>query len=277
MPARIIPSSFPIGTPFGRLTTTTLPYRKQGKRWLEWYVYCRCSCGSTKEYLLASVRSENTRSCGCLRSDSSRDLCLEPRIPAAGGGDARLKRIWSSMKQRCYDPKHERFHRYGGRGIKIHGPWLESFAAFREWAVNHPAYREGLTIERVDNDKDYTPENCTWIPFAKQALNRFDTRYFEYQGDRKLLPQWFEDPRCVAPSLSSLYHRMDRGWDFEAALTSPLQRSGGGGAKVTEDQVREIRAMYADGLRQCEIAAEYGLAPNTVSMIVNRKNWSYVE
>jgi hypothetical protein len=276
MPARIIPSSFPIGTPFGRLTTTTLPYHKRRGQRLDWYVSCRCSCGNTRDYRLWDVRNGSTRSCGCLVSDISRDLCLEPRKPAPGG-DARLKRIWYLMKQRCCDPKQGSYHRYGGRGIKICEPWLNSFAVFREWAVNHPAYREGLTIERMDNDGDYTPENCTWIPLRDQASNRSDTRYFEYQGEKKTLPQWSKDPRCIAPSLVSLCHRMDRGWDFEAALTSSPQRFGFRIAKVTEDQIREIRTKYAAGIRQCDLAREYKLSRNNVSNIVNRKTWACVE
>jgi hypothetical protein len=264
MSATIIPSSFPIGIPFGRLTTTTLPYRKQRNWGLDWHVTCRCSCGNTKEYLLSSLRCGDTCSCGCLKSVTAEDI--------------RLRSIWRSMKSRCYNPKHERFYRYGGRGIKICDPWLNSFAVFREWAVNHPAYREGLTIERVDGDKGYIPENCTWIPKAEQAFNRSTTRYFEYQGERKLLSQWLKDPRCLASSLFSLQQRIRKGWDFDTALTTPAQGTGPGRTKVTEDQVREIRAEYAaGGISQREIGEKHGIGQVEVSHIVTRRAWSHVE
>jgi hypothetical protein len=276
MPVAIIPSSFPIGTPFGRLTTTTLPYRKQHSYGAKWHVVCRCSCGNTKEYVLSPIRRGDTRSCGCLKSEQSRDRCIARRIYYSNT-DIKLHKIFRGMKRRCYEPKHKYFYRYGGRGIRICEAWLNSFAVFREWAVNHPAYREGLTIERKDNDKDYMPENCTWIPREEQPFNCSRTRYFEYQGERKRLSQWAEDPRCLASSLTSLYERLERGLTFEAALTMPAISQGYGNAKVTEDQVREIRSAYAAGILQRVIAKEHQISRQNVSAIVNRKAWEHVE
>lgn len=242
MSARIVASSFPIGTPFGRWTTITLPYQKERHlarhTCMDWYVRCRCSCGTVGEKLLLPLRQGLQRSCGCLRSDRTTERNVARKI-LTHPGDDRLHGIWAGMKRRCYDPKVEYYSRYGGRGIKVCDAWRESYPAFREWAINHPAYRDGLSIERVDNDGDYEPDNCTWIPRADQALNRSNTRRLEYQGETKLLKEWAEDPRCVAPSVGSLYQRLDRGWSFEDALTTPAQRDG---VKVTKTQVREIRA-----------------------------------
>jgi hypothetical protein len=277
MPAMILPSSVPIGSQFGRLTTTGTIYRKIIGIGPRWHVACRCSCGDTREYALSPLKNGNTRSCGCLKSERSRETCAARRkwLPLK---DDRIRRIWISMKRRCCDPKHEHFDRYGGRGINICKSWLESYPAFREWAVNHPAYREGLTIERMDNDKDYTSENCTWIPGAEQAFNRSTTRYFEYQGERKRLSQWMKDPRCLAPSLIALQRRINKWGDFGIALTTPFQRPGSGKAKVTEDKVREIRAEYAAGnVLQSELAERHNIRPNTISEIVNRKTWTHVE
>jgi hypothetical protein len=278
MPARIIPSSFPIGTPFDRLTTTTLPYQKQRMRrqgpYLDWYVTCRCSCGDVKEYILLLLRRGATRSCGCLKSDRTTERNIANKV-LTHPNDPHIHATWCGMRRRCRDPKVDSFKRYGGRGIKVCESWERSYPAFREWALNHPAYQDGLSIERLDNDGDYEPGNCTWIPLPEQALNRSTTKFFEYQGESKLLWEWAVDPRCVAPSVSSLYQRLDRGWSFEDALTTPATREG---IVVTEDQVREIRAEHASGtLSQREIAARHGVAKNTVSQIVNWKTWIHVE
>jgi hypothetical protein len=237
------------------------------------------------------------------------------------------------MKARCYDQRHAAFHRYGGRGINVCDAWLASFDAFQEWAVNHPAYREGLTIERVDNDAGYCPENCTWIPRGEQVANRSISLIFEYQGEKKCLGWWAKDPRCLAPSKATLYQRIEHGWPFEKAFTTPglsdgpvvkldqaladeireIRKQGtmtrseiakkfgvcysilgdiffGRSwvnesttplpqvrAKITEDQVRAIRADHVAGMLHREIAARYGVSRGNVTRILNRKAWVHVD
>lgn len=97
-----------------------------------------------------------------------------------------LRAVWSDMRKRCLNPAHPKYGRYGGRGIRIDSRW-ESFAAFAEDMGPRPA---GHSIERRDNDGDYTPENCVWLPTPSQAANKSSTRFIEAGGLRLNVTQW---------------------------------------------------------------------------------------
>lgn len=139
--------------------------------------------------------------------------------PHHGESGTRLHGIWVGMKARCNNPKTVRYNRYGGRGITVCPEWLGSYLAFRDWA-NANGYAENLSIERIDVDGHYCPENCRWASDTEQRENRGNTRYLEAFGERKAASAWLRDPRCVATK-KVLYHRIWAGWDTEKALTTP--------------------------------------------------------
>lgn len=130
----------------------------------------RCYCGNefvTQVYL---VRSGRTRSCRCLW----RQRMIEANT-THGMEDTRLGRIWRAMKQRCYYKKYKLFERYGGRGIKICDEWLDDNCKFFEWALAN-GYSDDLTIDRIDNDGNYTPDNCRWVTRTQQNRNTSRTK-----------------------------------------------------------------------------------------------------
>lgn len=121
------------------------------------------------------MRKGNTKSCGCLHNDSARI-----RFSKHGKSGTRLNAIWKAMNQRCSNPLDKNYDRYGGRGIFVCEEWRDSFQAFYEWAMAN-GYDENAptgqcTIDRIDNDKGYSPDNCRWVTMKTQRNNRMDSR-----------------------------------------------------------------------------------------------------
>ena len=148
------------GRTFGRLTAL---YRVDGPGAVRWA--CQCSCGNTKTVLSASLRNGLTKSCGCLR----KELMAASHTKHNGCGEA-LYGVLNMMHQRCENPKNKDFRYYGGRGISVCPAWKE-YAVFRDWAKKN-GYAPGLTIDRINPDGDYCPENCHWITIEEQQKNR---------------------------------------------------------------------------------------------------------
>lgn len=157
------------GNRFGRLVALYevdgIP-RTDRPGWKRRVYRCRCDCGNELDVMVDSLRTGNTKSCGCLNGKGR-----AARRKTHGMTETRLYRIWCHMKSRCEQPNNNRYYRYGARGIRVCDEWKNSFESFYEWAMNN-GYREDLTIERKDNDGNYCPENCEWITLAEQAKNK---------------------------------------------------------------------------------------------------------
>lgn len=121
------------------------------------------------------------------------------------------------MKARCHNPRNKRYDRYGGRGITICDEWRDSFEAFRDWAMAN-GYQENLTLDRKDTDGNYCPENCKWATQKEQQNNRSNNVKVEYHGETMSLKQWAEK---AGIDYSCLYARLNRGWTFEKAISTP--------------------------------------------------------
>ena len=161
------------GQRFGRLTVIErYGSNKDGQAtWL-----CQCDCGNQPVVRGGKLRSGHTTSCGC--------LFVEKRFKGNnmrhGKSHTRLFYVWHDMKRRCYYPKYEHYDRYGGRGISVCDAWLHDFQAFYDWAIangyDENAPRGKCTIDRIDNDKGYSPDNCRWVDAKAQADNRSNSK-----------------------------------------------------------------------------------------------------
>ena len=116
---------------------------------------CRCDCGQETHSTTDNLKNNKSMSCGCVRTKHL-------------GKGTRLYRIWTGMKDRCLNPKGKYWRRYGGRGITIYQPWVEDFSLFREWAMAN-GYEKDLTIDRIKNNRGYSPDNCQWLTLLENA------------------------------------------------------------------------------------------------------------
>lgn len=198
-----------IGRRFGRLVVINELPRQVGvpRRFL-----CRCDCGNNHQARGGNLLSGGVQSCGCLKHQA-------PQNMTHGQKGTRLYRIWVGMKTRCFNPRVREYPRYGGRGITVCDAWMD-FAAFHRWALAN-GYQDDLTIERIDNDGPYSPENCRWIPLGEQARNRRNNRLLTYGGETKPLSEWAE---IFGISVQALWGRLRRGWPIERALLTPSMK-----------------------------------------------------
>ena len=173
------------GMQFGSLSVISVAYRKNGKV----YYLCQCTCGERKVVVGSALKSGNTRSCGCKKREASSQALL-----THGGTNTRLFRIWASMKNRCFNSNDPSHTQYGGRGITVCEEWKNSFEAFRDWALangyDETAPRGECTIDRIDVNGNYCPENCRWATSKEQANNKRNNHTLEYRGQIHTISEW---------------------------------------------------------------------------------------
>lgn len=130
------------------------------------------------------VKNGHTLSCGCLQKEK-----LSQASKTHGQTNSRLYRIYNGMKNRCYNKKQPSYSNYGGRGITICDEWLHSFAVFQSWALAN-GYSNDLSIDRIDNDKGYSPENCRWATRTEQNENTRNNHLVTIDGETQPLSAW---------------------------------------------------------------------------------------
>ena len=147
---------------------------------------CKCICGNYKKVAFQDLRNGHTKSCGCLKREriisysTKHGMSRHPLTP-----------IYSAMIQRCTNPENDRYRDYGGRGITICEEWRNNNTLFFKWALNN-GWKQGLEIDREDNEKGYSPENCRIVTEKVQQRNKRNNRMITYKGETKSLAEWCE-------------------------------------------------------------------------------------
>lgn len=200
---------------YGRLTvlsreTSKNPLSRRG--WL-----CRCDCGKEKIISYEGLRSGGTRSCGCLRSETT-----SKRTRVHGKRNSPEFSVWAHMRQRCSNPNDKHYKDYGGRGIRVCDRW-DDFSSFLEDMGERPSPKH--KIERIKNDEHYEKGNCKWATDVEQANNRRGNVRYNFRGSQLTVRElWAYATNGI--SLRNLRARIsEHGWEVESALTRAVKSS----------------------------------------------------
>lgn len=201
------------GRRFGRLVVKCRKIIEKKNCWL-----CECDCGNTvliktKTHLIRG----RIKSCGCYNRD---------RITKHNSSYSDLYGVWHSMKNRCYNCNYRPYKNYGARGIVVCEQWKYNYQSFQDWALSH-GYKKGLSLDRIDNNGNYCPDNCRWTDVKTQSQNRRTTKFLTYDGKTLCLQEWAE--RIGIPP-GRISWRLAHGWPIGMALSGtkyrPRQISG---------------------------------------------------
>lgn len=204
------------GKRFGRLIVLKrVPNDNHGN--VNWE--CLCDCGNKKIIRGAHLRGGLTSSCGCYNHENIVSLGKKwgGHNKIHGMKHSRLYDLWSNMKARCYNPKTDSFEWYGAKGIKVCKEWKHDFLKFYKWAMAN-GYKENLSIDRLDNTKDYSPENCKWSTMKEQQNNRSNNHIVNFNGATYTLAELADKFKI---DYFLLRNRLKRGWTIERAINTP--------------------------------------------------------
>ena len=202
----------------GRLTLTGKTFMSVAYYKPKRIVEAECVCGVTRDYIYELLVKGDTKSCGCLKSEKSRE-----RMTTHNLSSHPLYDVYNAMLSRCYKPNDSSYKNYGGRGIEVDESWQENFINFYNWSINN-GWAEGLQLDRRVNDGNYSPLNCRYVSRDVNNRNRRNNIMITAFGETKCLWDWGIDSRCAIGKWG-LRNRYDRGkWtDMELMISSPKE------------------------------------------------------
>lgn len=201
------------GNKYGRLTV--IEYSHTENRLAMWK--CKCDCGNEKIVSSVALRSGHCLSCGCLFKDTMQGSKFAYKH---GESKSPLYILWSNMKARCNNSNSSDYGRYGAKGIKVCNEWANNYNTFKKWAISN-GYNENLTIDRINNNGNYEPNNCRFVNRKIQANNTRNCVYYSYNGNQYTLSELSE---IVDIPKGTLWNRINvLGWDFNKAITTPIR------------------------------------------------------
>lgn len=196
------------GQKFGRLTALYRLHNIEGRtKWL-----CICDCGNFAEVMTYSLSTGHAKSCGCYQNDR-----LIESLATHYKCHTKLYKVWSSMKKRCYNKKCNSYKNYGARGIAVCDEWKHNFQTFHDWAMDNN-YQEGLSIDRINVDGNYEPNNCRWTDRTTQNRNRTNNISYTIDSETHCLKEWCEILNLNYHTVHSRVNILN--WPIEKALGS---------------------------------------------------------
>ena len=196
------------GKTFGRWTVLYFLYTTEHR---DAYWMCRCECGSEHKVRSNQLKNGTNRSCGCLQ----RELTAEKNWKH-GLSNHPMKQTYYAMLARCYNTTSTEYHNYGARGIFVCDRWRNSFPDFFNDMGERP---NGCTIDRIDNNGPYSPENCRWATWRQQRTNTRINHILEYDGKAQTIIEWADE---IGISPNTIHSRLHRGWSVHDTITRPV-------------------------------------------------------
>jgi len=260
------------GEKYGRLTVIMLDETKKTRKkfWI-----CQCDCGNLKAIRSDSLQSGGIKSCGCLKKEQDRINLVKNHSHKES--NTRLYTELRGIKARCLNPNNDSYKRYGGRGIIICGEWLDSYESFRDWALNN-GYNDILTIDRINNDGNYEPNNCRWVDNKTQCNNRSTNIIVKYQNEEITLKQLSEKTNIDYSVLNTRYHRGDRGECLIRSVWSGFKPKNGennGMAQITEKDAKVIKDMLYNNINYLEISRRLNISKHIIYDIKRNRTWKH--
>lgn len=208
-----------------KIERLTIIKRIEGTTPIKWL--CRCDCGNYKEIWGYNLTRTHTTSCGCFnREQNQKRLRNKEKNPfyKHGKSGMRIHDIWRAIIDRCCNKKNKNYFNYGGRGITICEEWKNDFLNFYNWAIVN-GYRDDLTIDRINVNGNYEPDNCRWADTDTQANNKRTNCYIEYEGETNTISEWAKKYNMKYGTLRTRLKVYK--WSVEKALTTPVGKWGG--------------------------------------------------
>lgn len=204
-----------VGRRFGKLVAiAAMPTSKNRRMWT-----CLCDCGNTTVVLEANLKNGNTKSCGCLQKERTA-ANNRARIRHDMSGTP-IYKVWLHIKDRCLNENNKDFKHYGGRGVSIDECWKSDFQAFYSYVSKLSHFGEkGYSLDRIDNNGDYAPNNVRWATTKEQGNNRRTNRKVEAFGEKHTVAEWSE---MTGIKYRTLMARLNRGFAIEEALTKEVK------------------------------------------------------
>ena len=198
------------GKKFGRLTVL----KQSGTKHKECVWECMCDCGNKTNVISSNLRKGHTKSCGCLNTERTKQANTKHGLYGT-----KIHSTYYNMKNRCYNPNYYLYKHYGGKGITVCDEWLgeNGLSNFYNWSLKN-GYADDKSIDRIDNEKGYCPENCRWTTMKQQQNNRTNNRIITVNGNSHTMKEWSE---ITGIGYGTIQSRINRGWSPEDAVLTP--------------------------------------------------------